>query len=139
MVKEIDSTWVKVYKENIVDNSGYNKVSYLEVPVLIGYQFKMNHWNVELNTGFSVGFLMSSRYKVPDFINYQNIVEVTQMNRLMVNYLASVTLYYSLDEDLSLFVAPGYRQNLQSIFKTNYPLKEQLKTFGLTLGVAFSF
>ena len=139
MVKEIDSTWVKVYKENKVDNSGYNHVSYLEVPLLVGYRFRMNHWSIKLNTGVSVGFLTSNYYKVPDFNNYQQIVEVTQMNRVMLNYLVSVTLYYQLDEDLSLFVAPVYKHNLQSIFKTNYPVKEQFKAFGLTLGVSYSF
>ena len=139
IVNSIDSSWVKVYNENIVDNSGYNDVSYLEIPVLIGYKFKMNRWNVELNTGFSVGFLMRYFYKVPDLNNYHQIVEVTHMNRVMFDYLASVTLYYQLDGELSLFVAPGYKQNLQSIFKNNYPVKEQLKAFGLILGVSYSF
>ncbi|RLD88299.1 MAG: hypothetical protein DRJ09_08690 [Bacteroidetes bacterium] len=139
MVKDIDSSWIKVYQTNLIDNSGYNQLSYFEIPLLMGYRFKKNRVVIELNTGISVGFLTSSTYKVPDFNDYHTMVEITQMNKTLFNYIASVSFYYQLDEQLLLLVAPNYKQNLQSVFKKDYPVTEQFKTFGLNLGVSYQF
>ncbi len=139
MVKNIDSTWIKVYQTNLVDNSGYNQLSYFEIPLLMGYRLKKNRLVIELNTGISVGILAGATYKVPDFNDYRTMVEITLLNKTLFNYMASVSFYYQLNEQLSLLVAPNYKQNLQSVFKKDYPVTEQFKTFGLNLGISYRF
>ena len=137
IVKNIDSAWVKIYDEYKIDHSGYNEISYFEIPLTVGYRFHSNRFIVELSMGASVGFLHRSVFKVPDFNNYQNITDVTDVNTTMFNYIASATLYYQLSEKMWLIAAPCYKQNLQSVFNKTYPVDERFNTFGLNLGISF--
>ena len=137
IVKNVDSTWVKVYDEHKIDHSGYNEISYFEIPLTVGYRFSSNQFVVELSMGASVGFVHRSVFKVPDFNNYQNITDVTDVNTVMFNYIASATFYYQLSEKVWLIATPCYKQNLRSVFNKTYPVNERFNTFGLNLGVSF--
>ena len=137
VVKNIDSAWVKVYDKYKIDHSGYNEISYFEIPLTIGYRFHSNRFIVELSMGASVGFVHRSVYKVPDFDDYQKITDVSDVNTTMFNYIASATFYYQLSEKMWLIAAPCYKQNLQSVFNKTYPVDEHFNTFGLNLGVSF--
>ncbi len=137
IIKNVDSTWIKVYDEHKIDHSGYNEISYFEIPLTVGYRFSSNLFIVEFSMGASVGFVHRSVFKVPDFNNYQNITDVTDVNTVMFNYIASATFYYQLSEKVWLIATPCYKQNLRSVFNKTYPVNERFNTFGLNLGVSF--
>jgi len=139
-IKNIDSTWVKVYNKVVDDHSGYNNMKYFEIPFLIGYRFKLGYVLLELKTGISTGFLTGSSYYVP--LNPYSCViaeKSAQINKVMFNYLANITLYYRVNTKYSVFISPDYRQNLKSVFKDDFPAHEQLGTFGLNLGISYRF
>ena len=136
-VKSIDSSWVEVYDQITIDNSGVNTLKYFEIPILLGYRFNFNLMAIEINAGTSVGFLTYSQMKVPDFADKNNIVSAENMNSTMFNFIASAKIYYHLNHKTSLFVSPYYKQNLQSVFDKSYPLEQKFKTFGLNFGVSF--
>lgn len=138
-VANIDSSWVKVYEDVTIDNSGLNQLKYFEIPLLVGYRFNTNMFALEINTGVSAGFLVYSKVEVPDFANNNHIVEADQMRSTMFNFVANASLYYYLNRRTSLFVSPYYKQNLHSIFNENYPVKQQFKTIGVNFGVNILF
>ena len=139
IVSSIDSSWVDVYDEITVDNSGVNQLKYLEVPLMIGYRFNTNMFAFEVNTGVSMGLLIYSNMEVPDLDNNNLIISADQMNTTMLNYLANLTIYYNLNRKTSLFITPYYKQNLSSVFNESYPVKQQFKTFGVNFGVNVLF
>lgn len=139
IVAGIDSSWVKVYDEKIIDNSGINRASYLEIPLLIGYRYNANLFSFEVNTGAYVGFLMNSNIRVPDINNNNNIVDAQETNKTMVNFAINASVYYHLNRSTSIFVSPYYKQNLKSVFNDNYPVNQRFKTYGINLGISFSF
>ncbi|MCD4773259.1 MAG: hypothetical protein K8R41_07755 [Bacteroidales bacterium] len=139
MITDIDSSWVKTYNNITIDNSGINQLKYFEIPLLVGYRFNSNMFALEINTGFSAGFLVYSKIKVPEFTNNDDIVTAQQMNHTMFNFITNAYLYYYFDSKTSLFVSPYFKQNLQSIFNKSYPVKQQYKTYGVNFGVSFRF
>jgi len=140
MVKSIDSTWVEVYSDITNDYSGYNYISYFEIPLFIGYRFQTGRLAIEPGMGFSVGFLTGSYYKIPlESINSIEPVEVSNMNKIMLNYFASVTFNYKISRKFSITFQPVYKQNLKSVFGSNFPVTEKYKTFGVNLGIGFEF
>lgn len=139
IVTNIDSSWVDVYKNMVIDNSGTNQVKYFEIPLLIGYRYNTNMFALEINTGFSAGFLVYSDIKVPDFTNNIEIVVAEQMNQTMFNFVVNASFYYHVDGRTSLFLSPYFKQNMVSVFGDDYPVNQRSKTYGLNLGINFRF
>ncbi len=139
-VKSIDSSWVEVYDDVTSNQSGFNQLKYFEIPILIGYRFSSNMFTFELNAGTSVGFLVYSNIMdVSSLSSNLGTVDDSQMNKSMINFIANASLYYHLNRKTSLFVSPYYKQNLNSVFKETYPVKQQYKTFGINFGVNILF
>lgn len=139
MLKEIDSSWVEVYDDITIDNSGISQIEYFEIPLLVGYQFNSNMFAFEINAGASVGFLTYSNFKVPDFSNNSNIVVTERINKTMFNFVANASFYYHLNRRSSLFISPYFKQNMQSVFDQDYPVNQRMKTYGLNFGVNIRF
>lgn len=139
MLKEIDSSWVEVYDDITIDNSGISQIKYFEIPLLVGYQFNTNMFAFEINAGASVGFLTYSNLKVPDFSNNSDIIIADQVNKTMFNFVANASFYYHLNRRSSLFISPYFKQNMQSVFDQNYPVNQRMKTYGLNFGVNIRF
>ena len=139
VVSGIDSTWISVFNEKVIDHSGFNQVRYFEIPLLVGYSFKTNLFTIELNAGASMGFLSYSEFKVPGMNNYTELREVTDINETMINAVANATVYYHVSRRVSMFASPYYKQNLHSIFNDNVPQKQVFKTIGINFGVNILF
>ena len=139
IIVEIDSSWVKVYNNTTIDNSGLNQMKYFEIPLLVGYSFNSNMFSFEINTGLSAGYLIYSNIKAPSFHDLDDIVTVEQMNNTTFNILANVSIYYHINSKISIFMSPYYKQNLVSVFNNDYPVKQRFKTSGLNFGISFQF
>lgn len=139
VVSSIDSAWKEVYNQVIDDYSGINRVEYFEIPLMLGYRYNRNLFTIELNAGASAGFLVYSNFKAPSLSNHDEIVRIDKMNKTMFNFIANMSVYYQINRTTSLFVSPYYKQNLNSIYKENYPINHKFKTFGLNFGVNIRF
>ncbi|NOY51457.1 MAG: PorT family protein [Chlorobi bacterium] len=139
VISGIDSTWTDVYKTIVIDNSGTNRLEYLEIPLTLGYRFDKNLFSVEVNAGGSVGFFVYSNFRAPSFSDYEDIGDAGQINKAMFNIIANASVYYRLNNKTSIFVSPYYKGNLNSIFQDTYPVNQKFKTFGLNFGVDFRF
>lgn len=139
-VKSIDSSWVEIYDDVTTNQSGLNQLKYFEIPILIGYRFNSNMFTFELNAGASVGFLVYSNIMdISSLSSNLGTVDDNQMNKSMFNFIADASLYYHVNSKTSLFVSPYYKQNMNSVFKETYPIKQQYKTFGINFGVNILF
>ncbi len=140
LISSVDSTWIKVYTDITDDRSGYNILKYIEIPVTAGYIFNAGPVSVEISTGFTAGLLTGSHYAIPrEDINTVEPVVISQMNKLTISWIASVSVYYRLNKNSSLYISPVYKKNMHSIFNTNIPVNERFKTFGLNLGISYVF
>ncbi len=139
VVAGIDSNWVEVYNDITIDNSGLNRLKYIEVPLLVGYRYNANLISIELNTGIYMGFLMYSSVKVPDVVNNDEIVNMRHTNKTMLSYTVNASVYFHVDRNISLFVSPYFKNNLNSVFNSNYPVKQRFNSYGLNFGVNFRF
>ncbi len=139
IIAGIDSSWVEIYNNITIDNSGQNQLKYFEIPVMVGYTFNSNMFTFEINAGLSAGFLIHSNVKVPDFNSPNDIVAVEQMNNTVFNVVANASVYYHINPKISIFVSPYYKQNLVSVFNNDYPVEQKFKISGLNFGIGFQF
>lgn len=133
----IDSTLVPVYEPTTSTTTGKNQYHYLEIPLLVGYQHKFKKVNIEIGTGVSYGFFISANGKLPEISNtsFLDLNKQTDLIQNNFNFLLYVGLEYKLNNKWGILLKPNYKQNLNSIFSSDFPVKQKFTTFGLAFGV----
>ena len=131
-----DTIFVPVYNTT---QEGYNRWKYLEVPLTGGYKFNRGRFGFEVSTGFSCGFLLDARGNVPDLNDKNRFTELNdlndEMNKYLFNYIFQAGFTYHLTPAWSLSLSPFYKQNLNSVFKNNYPVDQKFRSFGINFGL----
>jgi len=133
----IDSTSVTLYEPVTSTTTGKNHYRYLEIPLLVGYQHKFKKINIEIGTGVSYGFFISAKGKLPELPNtsFLDLSKQTDLIQNNFNFLLYVGLEYKLNNKWGILLKPNYKQNLNSIFNSDFPVKQKFTTFGLAFGV----
>jgi len=134
-------SWVSrdsVYYEHI-DIYAQNRFRYIEVPIMLGYEFRLKNIGLEVATGISIGFRVNSSGK---FLNYNNdLVDVNPSNNpysnMMMNYILSVGVKYHLTNRFSIIAQPIYKTNLNSIIESNFGSDTRYTSIGLNVGVNY--
>ncbi len=139
IIAGIDSSWVDIYRNIDIDNSGTNQMKYFEIPLTIGYGYNANMFALEINAGISAGFLLYSDIRVPDLTNNVDIITAEKMNQVMFNFVANASFYYHINRQTSIYISPYYKRNMVSVFSKDYPVNQRIKTYGLNLGINFRF
>ena len=132
----IDTVWVPVYNDL---NEGQNEWNYLEIPLLVGYQFKKSRFSFDIATGFSYGLLINASGNVPALKQENLFTDLSdmddQINRNQFNYILQLGLSYHLTPKWSIMAKPYYKQNLRSIFNDTYPIDQRFSSFGIKFGL----
>ncbi|MDA9563222.1 hypothetical protein N9R81_00945 [Flavobacteriales bacterium] len=115
------------------------RFTYIEVPILMGYEVPINRIKLGFKTGVGVGFLTKhqAKYILGD---YQTPTEVdrSQVNQLVINYLLRCSVTYSLTENLAVKMEPFYRANITNVLATpNY--SQKYWNIGLNMGLYYAF
>jgi hypothetical protein len=113
------------------------RLSLMEVPLLIRYNFGKNKWNYFLNTGFSGVF--QSSYKASyksNVVGSGNFTE-SRNNLAAVNFIFGVGVEYSLGNELHLQFTPQFSHG-RTIFD-NALTNTKLSAFGLFGGLKYVF
>lgn len=114
-----------------------NRFRYIEIPVMVGYEFRIKNLSVELSTGVSIGFRVNSSGKFLDSQN--NLIDINSSNspysNTMMNYLLSVGLKYHIDNRFSVIAQPIYKTNLNSLFNSGNSAR--YNHIGLNIGLNY--
>lgn len=139
----IDTVWVPVYENINVEDKGNNAWNYLEIPVLIGYQFNRRRFGLEVATGVSMGFLINAKGSLPRLPDAEGMEDLDglsgEINPTMFSYVLRAGISYRINSGWSVIAQPYYKQNLRSVFKNNYPIDQKFRAFGLNFGVRARF
>lgn len=132
----IDSTLVASYNDL---NEGTNEWKYIEIPLVFGYKFNLNRFGIDIGTGLSYGYLAGVTGNVPS-LREKNIFtdlakDEQQYVSHQVNYILQLGVSYYVTPKWSLVAQPYFKQNILSVFDTNYPVEERFRAFGIKLGL----
>lgn len=128
----LDTTYLD---SNQLTNQFKNRHSYLTIPLLLGYEFQRNKWNLNLKLGLGVSFLIKNKSQ---YLNYEltNLTSLTP-KRIVLNYLIAPTIGYQISNKFNLEIAPQIIINSGSLI--NYEdIKQQYTNFGISFGINYS-
>jgi len=138
-----DTTIKEIYgKEDI---QKINTYSMIDIPLILGYQFKHNDFNLGLNAGiilnilsFQKGTMLNMNGEVESFDGNSDNPDIFNKN-LGVSIYTSAYLGYRINDNVELFVEPKFRYFLKSFTNANYPLTQKYSKFGISLGPRYFF
>lgn len=147
LILQFDSTEiVKIDSVNKITNDPAlkppkttTKISYVEIPVLVGYEFPINRFTLMVRTGFSLGILSKfDAVYLKNDISGTGPVEISRQNKSMLNYLLRAGLLFNLNEHAAISFEPMFRMNINSVLKDS-GYTQKYWNAGMNAGVVYRF
>lgn len=137
MILGYDKTWIDEYKEVSYDVNHYNKYSYIEIPVSVGYKFCRKRFSISSILGVSLGYLYHASGKL--LINQPNgFVDLNKnsmyLNKKITNLNLALSFEYSLTPNYGIYAKASYKHSLSSTYK-EYPLTVKPRAVGVKFGI----
>lgn len=129
------SYWVnESYEEESLNNYNVqNRYTYLNIPFMIGYQFKINNISIGLRAGGAVGFRINNSNGMYYNSNIQGLHSF-KAKKTIYNIVTTASLGYQF-KNIEMFIEPKYWFNLtNSILKSDVDHKYHV--LGLNIGVS---
>jgi hypothetical protein len=129
-------------KDTHENHNSSNAMRYLEIPVMIGYRFYKNKFSYAFAAGASFGYLISSGGTTmnPDMKSISsNDKKTIPYKPWTINLLFRAEGAYLLKNNLSVYIRPGYKYNIGSVFEDHYPVQKSLYTLDLHAGLRYNF
>jgi hypothetical protein len=136
-IVSIDTNWDHGQKTVYWEQKSTNRISYIEIPVLAGYQWNFDKINIDVSTGISLGFAISKTGGLPSPTNSE-LIQLGGINiaEPLINYIFQAGVAIPLRERLTLLIKPNLKYNLNSIYDDEeYTVKQHYNSFGLKVGV----
>ena len=129
------SYWInESYEEESINNYNVqNRYTYLNIPFMIGYQFRIKNISIGLRAGGAVGFRINNTKGMYYNSNIQGLHSF-KAKKTIYNIVTTASVGYQFKK-IEMFVEPKYWFNLtNSVLKSNIDHKYHL--LGLNIGVS---
>jgi hypothetical protein len=99
----------------------YNKYTLIDLPVIIGYDWKHKRFSFGLETGININLTLRSSGKMLTPTDEIVTLEESGMYRSKINlsYLANLNAAYAVNKRLAIFLSPGVHLIPNSLLKQN--------------------
>ena len=131
------SYWInESYEEESINNYNVqNRYTYLNIPFMIGYQFKLKNISIGLRAGGAVGFRINNSKGMYYNSNIQGLHSF-KAKKTIYNIVTTASIGYQFKK-IEMFIEPKYWFNLtNSVLKSDIDHKYHI--LGLNIGVALS-
>ncbi|MCP4122991.1 MAG: hypothetical protein GY751_14665 [Bacteroidetes bacterium] len=126
-----------------VNKKIYNKYNYFEIPVLVGYQRKVEDWTFGVQGGVSLGLITSAVGEIADAegneVSIFDLKDELFRTKFSANYYLGGKVAYNTRGGLSIYVSPNVRFSPHNVTSADYPVSTKYTFVGGTLGVAYKF
>jgi hypothetical protein len=128
IVKDPNQTYLK----------GRNTFTYVEVPVLIGYEWGLKRWRLSVKGGLGLGILtrQQSFYLTTDEAEIAP-VSTDVYTKVVYNGIFRVGMHYSFTPQFGIDIVPFSRLNINNMTHKNAPFKQKYYNVGLQVGLYY--
>jgi hypothetical protein len=117
---------------------GRNTFSYIEIPVLVGYEFGINRWRLSIKGGIGVGLLtrQQSFYLSTDEAEIMPI-STGVYTKIIYNGILRAGLHYNFTSQLGIDFVPFTRLNFNNMTNKDATFQQKYTNIGLQVGVNY--
>ena len=119
-----------------------NQYSYIEVPVVMGYETQKNRIGYSLKTGiifskFNGANRVGFHFKQVNHIEEQN--DISYFTVKNYGWLLSAGINFSITKNILFCTEFQYRQSMNSLLNTTLPVSFNYRTVGVNVGLRYKF
>lgn len=119
--------------------SGTNKISYLEFPLLVGYQYHAGNWVFGLQTGPALALTNSVSVTYPnDSVNGFEEMSLNYFKKSNFNWIAKPSIQYMITDQIGLGLNGLMRWNLGSV-NADATIDQRFTGYGVQVGLRIEF
>jgi hypothetical protein len=139
LLTKADSIFVYQPDNNIAKANVKNTINYIEIPLMIAYQFKIGKASIAPFAGVSVGYVTASNgmYINKSITGIENINDASLITNFNFNYQFKLQLAYNLNDRLMFVCSPQYRSNLFSISAKSSGIITKYSALGTSFGLTY--
>jgi hypothetical protein len=127
--------------DNLGSKNGKTKITYVEIPILVGYEFYFNRLILAVKGGVSVGFLT----KTSGYYLNESTTDLIPINtgyavirKTLWNLEFGLGVGYKFYPKFDVFLGAGYKMNLNSVF-SNPDVNQKYKAITLGIKLRYTF
>jgi len=138
-VTKFDSTYGNFENKNIALANQKTKLSYIEIPLLIGYKINFKNFCISPMAGISVGYLtgIKGSYSNEKLTGTQTISETKSFKNIVCNYNFQLQFGYTFNNNFMVYIAPQFRANANSATRKNFIVSQKYQSIGGLAGVSY--
>jgi hypothetical protein len=123
-------------KSNI---SATNRYRYVEIPLIVGFQYSIKRITLHSGIGLSVGRMVNTtgRYVVNGVLENTSL-NLNPYNNFHYNYMMQLGAVYALDNNWNMLLQTSYKTNLNSIYRSEFGRNTRYHSIGIQLGVSYN-
>lgn len=123
-------------------NTSYNKLSSIDIPILLGYEWSFNDWKIGLNAGPIINISSWQKGETLDTsfqpINFSKSKATIFKKNMGLGLYGGLSIIKNIGANTSIFAEPYFRYNLFSITNSSSLINEKYKVAGVLLGVRYN-
>jgi hypothetical protein len=139
LLTKSDSIFAYQTDNAIAKANAKTTINYLEIPLMVGYQFKFGKASIAPFAGISVGYLTKSQgmYINKTITGIEEINDANLMTTFNFNYQLKLQLGYNINDNFMLTLTPQYRNNLISVSPKSSGISTKYSTLGASFGLSY--
>jgi hypothetical protein len=139
LLTKSDSVFIYHTDSNIVKANGKTTINYLEIPLMIGYQFKFGKASIAPFGGISVGYLTKSEgmYINKTITGIEEINDANLITTFNFKYQLKLQLAYNLSDKIMFMLAPQFSNNLFSVSSKLSGISTKYSALGASFGINY--
>lgn len=117
---------------------GRNTFTYVEVPILIGYEWGLKRWRLSLKGGLGLGILsrQQSFYLSTDEAEIAP-VSTDVYTKVIYNGIFRLGMHYSFTSQFGIDIVPFSRLNFNNMTNKNAAFQQKYSNVGMQLGLSY--
>lgn len=118
---------------------GRNTFSYIEIPLLVGYEWGIRRWRLSVKAGMGIGMLtrQQSFYLTTDEAEVAP-VSTDVYTKVMYNAILRAGLHYNFTPAFGIDIVPFSRFNINTMTNKNAPFRQKYGNAGLQVGFSYT-
>jgi hypothetical protein len=139
LLTKSDSIFAYQTDNAIAKANAKTTINYLEIPLMVGYQFKFGNLAIAPFAGISVGYLTKSQgmYMNKTITGIEEINDANLITTFNFNYQLKLQLGYNINDNFMLTLTPQYRNNLFSVSPKSSEISTKYSTIGASFGLSY--
>ena len=115
-----------------------NTYSYIEVPIMLGREFRFKYFVFDISGGVSWNRLIKTQVSIPN-ADGTALISGSELDNILVkntfNAIFALGIAYQVNEGSLIFVRPTMRYNMNSLFEKSYPIDQKYLQIRLSIGM----